>query len=76
MLKSFKELLRSKDDKELILAEENFDELMKLVEEDEIDLAKLEKHVREEFEDIKEDMEEMSEKITKMDQKKGVKESK
>lgn len=64
MLKKLREKLRalftSKDEQKLIAAESDFDKLMKKVDDDELDLAKLENHVREEFDEIGGDVEKKS----------------
>jgi len=69
MLKELKKLLKNKDDKELGAAENDFDELMKKVDEDELVLEKLEKHVREEFDEIDDDVESISKKIDEVVEK-------
>lgn len=53
MIAKLKQLFKTKDEKKLDEATEEFDVLM-AVEEDEVDLAKLDGHVRAEFEEINE----------------------
>lgn len=57
MFKRFKSFFRTKDEKEQKLAQNDFDELMKKVDDDDLDLTRLEHHVREEFDGIGEDVE-------------------
>ncbi len=56
ILKRLKEFFKSGDEKELAKAEENFDDHMAEVEGDIADLAKLETHVRKEFDGMKGDV--------------------
>ena len=56
MFAILKQLFKTKDEKKLDEATEEFDVLM-AVEEDEVDLAKLDGHVRAEFEEINEQVE-------------------
>lgn len=70
MLERLKLLFKSKDDKELDAAETDFDDRMAEVEGDIADLTKLEKHVREEFDEINGDIKDMSEEIDEVVEKK------
>jgi len=63
MLTKLKQLLRNKNKGDLIDAEEDFDELMDTLDKDKVDLDQLEKHVREEFDDLGEDVDEISQKV-------------
>lgn len=60
MFQKLLKLFKSKDEKELAVAANEFDELMQRVDEDEVVLEKLEKHVREEVAKIREDVKRVS----------------
>lgn len=65
-----KNMFRTKDEKELSVVENDFDELMTKVDEDEMDLVKLEKHVRKEFDEIKEDIQSLGKDVDEVVDKK------
>lgn len=56
MLEKIKKFLVTQDDRKLKEAESSFDELMKEVEKDELDLNKLERQVQDKFEGIQKDV--------------------
>ncbi len=56
MFKLFKGLFKTKDEKALSAATENFDELMVKVDEDQKDLSQFEHSLREEWEKINKDV--------------------
>jgi hypothetical protein len=62
-------LLTSEDEQKLVAAESDFDDRMAEVEGDIADLTKLEKHVREEFDEINGDIKDMSEEIDEVVEK-------
>ncbi len=72
MFARLKSLFRSKDARELDAATNNFDELMKMVDEDQLDLKKLERHVQDEFNEIEEGLEGIREGVDKVVKKEDV----
>lgn len=71
MFEKIKKLFQSKDDQKLIAAESDFDELMQKVDEDELDLTKLENHIREEFDEIGGDVEKINKEVDEVVEKKS-----
>jgi len=65
MIKLLQKLLKKEKtgSDELILAEEDFDKLMKEVEGDETSLSHLERHMREEWQGIHEDLENVEKEV-------------
>ena len=70
LLDGLKKSLESKDDRELNEAKNSFDELMKKVDDDELALEKLERHVQQEFEEIEGDIKEIREEVDEVVQDK------
>ena len=71
MFAKLKTLFTGKDEKKLITAEEDFDELMDTINKDEVDLDKLERHVHKEFDEIGDNVKAISEKVDEVVGEKG-----
>ena len=63
MFSKLKAIFKTKDEKALDIATEDFDELMGKVDEDQQDLTKLENHMRAEWDEIHEDVKEVKQEV-------------
>lgn len=66
MIQQLKSILRSTDKKQLDLAENDFDRLMDMLNQDELDMDQIKRHVKEEFDEIDGDIQQITEKVDEL----------
>lgn len=71
MIDKIRNIFVSKDDAELKEAKDRFDDLMKEVDSDEMDIRKLERQVQDEFDELGDDVDDIRRKVDQVIEKKA-----